>query len=65
MDSAKALKFKAALGMSILLDRETGLPWSVDSAMASFSKFSSIRSAILQRILALLAGVVLDQLKLH
>ena len=62
-DSAKARKFKAALGISILFDNPIGFPWSLDSAVASSSKSLSIKSANLKRILDLVATGVFDHLK--
>lgn len=58
---AKNLKLDAARGISILLERLRGLPVSLVSATASSSFFSSIKSAILFRILNLSDPDVRDQ----
>ena len=63
IDSANARKFKAALGISILLDNPMGFPWSLDSAVANSSKLLSIRSANFRRILDLVLTGVFDHLK--
>src|SRR5690606_19608350 len=58
MHDAKNLKLADALGISTDLLNQSGLPLSVVSANASSSRFSSIISAILFKILnRLLTGV--------
>ena len=59
---AKYRKWSTASGMSAARVSRTGLPFSQVSAIAMISRFSSIRSAILFRMLARSVGLVLPQL---
>src|SRR5947207_1642738 len=58
---AKNRKLLAARGMSKERASESGLPVSIDSARASFSRSRSIRSAIRKRICDLFWAGVFDQ----
>ena len=61
MACAKNLKLLDALGISTDFAKLNGFPLSKDSASANFSKLSSIKSAIFERIALRSLMVVLDQ----
>ena len=61
MACAKNLKLLDALGISTDFAKLNGFPLSNDSASANWSKLSSIKSAIFERIALRLLMVVLDQ----